>query len=151
MAGEEAPEKVQEANDARWQEYGKLRRMERKLQKKILGDPGQRPSSPGPMVHSILPESHPMERGGTNVPGQTQDGGRCRSWLEDSPVVPVRQNQETIAPERSEEHQESGAARLNNLPPPPSSWGSSSVVSEATAENLSSSIEELMSQQAQMV
>ena len=32
MAGEEAPEKVQEANDARWQEYGKLRRIERKLQ-----------------------------------------------------------------------------------------------------------------------
>ena len=40
MAGEDAPGKVQEANEARWQEYGKLRRMERKLRKKILGDPG---------------------------------------------------------------------------------------------------------------
>ena len=87
MAGEEAPEKV--------------RKMERKLQQKIQGDPGQRPSSPEPKIR--------------------------------------------------EEYQEGGAALPNPSPPPPSSWESSSVDSEATAENLSSGIEELMSQQAQMV
>ena len=150
-AGEEAPEKVQEENDARWQEYGKLRRMERKLQKKILGDPGQRPSSPEPMMHATIPGSNLTEQWGTDVPCRTQDGGRCRSWLEDRPVGPVMQNQWTVAPGRRKEHQESGAARPNPPPPPPSSWGSSSVVSKATAENLSSGIEELMSQQAQMV
>ena len=54
---------MQEANNARWREYGKLITMDRKLQKKILEDPGPRPSSPEPMFHSILPGSHPMERG----------------------------------------------------------------------------------------
>ena len=117
MTGEEAPEKVQEANDARWQEYGKLRRLERKLQKKILEDPGQRPSSPEPMFHATLPGSHPMERGGTNGPGRTHDGGRCRSWLEDRPVSSVMQNRGTAAPDRREEHQKSGVAR----PKPPAS------------------------------
>ena len=48
MAGEDAPETVKKANKARWQEYRKLRRMERKLQKKILEDPGERSSSPEP-------------------------------------------------------------------------------------------------------
>ena len=63
MTGEEAPEKVQDANDDRWREHKKMVRMERKLQKKIMEDPGPRPSSPEPMFHSILPGSHPMERG----------------------------------------------------------------------------------------
>ena len=90
-----------------------------------------------------------MERWGTNVPGRTQDRGRCMSWTEDRPVGSVIQNQGTVAPETHEEHHESGAAQPKPPPPPSSSWGRSSVVNEATAENLSSGIEELMSQQAQ--
>ena len=45
------PEKVIEANDARWQEYGKLRRIERKLQKKIL-DKGRPALNRGFMQYS---------------------------------------------------------------------------------------------------
>ena len=63
MTGEETPDKVQEANDARWQEYGILTRMERKLQKKILENPGKRPPSPEPTFHAALPGSHPKKGG----------------------------------------------------------------------------------------
>ena len=73
------------------------------------------------------------------------------SWTEDRPVGSVIQNQGTVAPETHEEHHESGAAQPKPPPPPSSSWGRSSVVNEATAENLSSGIEELMSQQAQIM
>ena len=78
MTGKEAPEKLQEANDARWQEYGKLRRMERKLQKKILGDPGQWPSSHEPMVQAVLPGSHLMERTFLEEPRTGEEAGA--SW-----------------------------------------------------------------------
>ena len=90
MTGEEAPEKVQEANDARWHEHEKMIRMERKLQKKILEDPGPRPSSPELMFHSMLPGSHSMERWETGGPCRAQDDGRCRSWLEDRPANIMR-------------------------------------------------------------
>ena len=53
--GEEAPEKVQKANNVRWREYGKMVKMERKLQKKILEDPGPRPTIPEPSLHPVLP------------------------------------------------------------------------------------------------
>ena len=56
MAREEAPEKVQKANDARWGEYGKMVRIERKLQKKILEEPGPRPAIPEPSLPPALPE-----------------------------------------------------------------------------------------------
>ena len=77
MKGEEAPEQVQEANDARWQEYGKLIRMERKLQRKILEDLGKRSSIPEHMFPAAFPKSHPMEWGGMNGPGRTQDRGNA--------------------------------------------------------------------------
>ena len=54
---------MQEANNARWREYGKLITIEMKFQKKILEDHGPRPSSPEPMFHSIIPGSQPMDRG----------------------------------------------------------------------------------------
>ena len=38
MVGEEAPGKVQKANDARWRDYGKIVKMKRKILKKILED-----------------------------------------------------------------------------------------------------------------
>ena len=63
MIREETPERMNEANDARWQEYGKLRRMERKLQGKILEYSGKGPPSPEPMFHQELPRSNPRERG----------------------------------------------------------------------------------------
>ena len=48
MAGGEAPEKVLKANNTRWREYGKMVRMERKIQKKILdqGPPSQSQAYP---------------------------------------------------------------------------------------------------------
>ena len=45
MAGEEVPERVKKENKARWKEYKKLRKMEKRLQEKILGGPKQRPTS----------------------------------------------------------------------------------------------------------
>ena len=47
MAEGEVPEKVRKANDARWREYGKMVRIERKLQKKILKTLDQGPPSLG--------------------------------------------------------------------------------------------------------
>ena len=70
--GRKCQKKVQEAKDAKWQEYGKLRRVERKLQREILEDPGKRPPRTDPMFPAALPESHPMEWGGKNGPGKTQ-------------------------------------------------------------------------------
>ena len=63
MEGEGVPKRVQEAKDARLPEYGKLRRMERKLQREILEDPGKRPSSPEPMFPAAFPERYPLEQG----------------------------------------------------------------------------------------
>ena len=151
MVGEEEPEKVKVANNARWQEYGNLIKMERKLQKKIQRDPGQGPSSHEQMRRAAIPRSNLTEWGGTDVPDRAQDGKKCRNWLEDRPVSPGRHNQGMVVPERQEEHQESGAAMTHPPHPPPSSGGSSISDSEATAESLSSGIEELMSQQAQLV
>ena len=91
MAGGEAPEEVKKANDARYMEYKRRLKIERRLQRKILEDPGTRPDLPEPSLHPVLPGPGP--------------------------------------------------------PPPPSSWGASSIASEATAENLLSGTEDLMSQQ----
>ena len=55
---------VQKANNKRWGEYGKMVRIERKLQKKILEDPGLRPHIPEPSLPPILPGQHSMERCG---------------------------------------------------------------------------------------
>ena len=57
MAGEEAPEKVQEANDARLREYERMVRMERKLQKKILE------KGPGTEVSCNTPREPPHNGG----------------------------------------------------------------------------------------
>ena len=45
MAGEEVPERVKKADKARWKEYEKLRKMEKRLQEKVQGGPKQRPTS----------------------------------------------------------------------------------------------------------
>ena len=74
MIGEETPEKVKEANDARWQEYEKLRRMERKLQGKILEDPTKGLPSPEPTFHEAFPGSNHRERGWNT--GAWRDTGR---------------------------------------------------------------------------
>ena len=126
---------------------------------KILEDPEKGSPNPEPTVHEALPGSNHRERGGTQGPGGTQDGERCRSWLEDRPVDLGGQNR-GIADERSrrqttdggsKEHPKGGATQQKPPTLPASSWGSSSEISEATAESLSSGIKELISQQAQTV
>ena len=150
MAGEEAPKKVQEANDARWREYKKMVRMERKLQRKILEDPGPRPAIPEPMQHPVLPGRHSREQCGACNPCKAQDCGRCRGCLEEGPIGTRVQNRGTEAPEICEAEQRRCVAWTEPPPPPPSSWGASSLVSEATAENLLSGADELMAQQDKM-
>ena len=61
MAEGEAPEKVRRANDARWKEYAKMAKIERKLKKKLMEDPGQRPFIPGPSIPQTLPERPALE------------------------------------------------------------------------------------------
>ena len=147
MVIEKAPEKVQKANDARWREYRKMVRMERKLQKRILEDPGPRPAIPEPSLHPVLPGRHSMEWCGECNPCGTQDCGRCRGCLEEGPVGKRVRNRGTEAPEICEAEQRRCADWPEPPPSPPASWGASSLVSEATAENLLSGSEELMAQQ----
>ena len=55
------PEKVRRANNARWREYGKMAKIERKLKKKLMEDPGQRPFIPRPSLPQNLPERPAFE------------------------------------------------------------------------------------------
>ena len=55
-------------------ENGEMRKLERRLQRKILEDHEKRPTSPEPMRHAALPESYPRERGGMNSPDRTPNG-----------------------------------------------------------------------------
>ena len=150
MAGGEAQEKVKKANSARYHEYGKMLRMERKLQKKILEDPGPRPAIPEHILHPVLPGRHSMERCGACDPCKAQDCGSCKSCLEEGPIVTRVRNRGMEAPEICESEQRRCVTWPKPPPPPPSAWGASSIVSEATAENLLSGTEKLMSQQEKM-
>ena len=60
MAEGEAPKKVRRANDARWKEYAKMAKIEIKLKKKLMEDPGQRPFFPGPSLPRTLPRLRPV-------------------------------------------------------------------------------------------
>ena len=64
MVGEEAPDKVKRANDIRYLEYVKMVKIERRLQRKILEDPGPRPAIPEPGLHPVIQEEHARERWG---------------------------------------------------------------------------------------
>ena len=64
MAEGEAPEKVRRENDARWKEYAKMAKLERKIRKKIIEDPGQGPFIPGPTLLQTLPERPALKRCG---------------------------------------------------------------------------------------
>ena len=64
MVGEEAPEKVKRANDIRYLEYVKMVKIERRLQRKILEDPGPRPAIQDPGLHPVIQEEHARERWG---------------------------------------------------------------------------------------
>ena len=140
MAGGEAPEKVKRANAARYLEYGKMMKIERRLRRKILKDPGPRPIIPEHILHPVLPERHYRERCGTCNPCKAQD---CESRWRSA-------GGEKETPEVCESEQRRCVTWPKPHPPPPSSWGASSIVSEATAENLLSGAEELMSQQERM-
>ena len=75
------PGKVQKADAARYQEYFKMECMERKLQKKILKDPGPRPAVPEQILHPVLSVKHYMERCETCDPRKVQGCGRGGSCL----------------------------------------------------------------------
>ena len=151
MANEEVPEKVQEANNARWGEYRKMVRIERKLQKKILEEPGPRPTIPEPSLPPALPERHSRERCRACDPCKVQNWGWGSSCLGEGPVATRVQKRGAEEHEPCEEEQGRCVNWPKPPPPPPASWGASSIVSEATAENLASGAEELKVQQEKMM
>ena len=101
MVGEEVPERVKEADKARWKEYEKLRKMEKKLQEKILGGPKQRPTSQEQGMQAAISKSLLTEQGGTDVLDETQGGEIGKRWMEDRQGGRERQIQGTGAPERT--------------------------------------------------
>ena len=108
MVIEKAPEKVQKANNAR-REYSKMVRMERKLQKRILEDPGPRPAIPEPSLHPVLPGRHSMERCGECDPCKAQDWrkGQLAPGCETEGQKPqkyVRRSREDVRTGRSPRH-----------------------------------------------
>ena len=120
--------------------------METKLQKKILEDPGSGPAIPDLMQDPILPGQHSRERGGACDPCKAQNCGKCRGCMEEELISTGLRNQGTAAPESCEADQRRCATGPKSHPPTPSPWGASSTVSEATADNLITGLEELMSQ-----
>ena len=130
------PDKVKRANNIRYLEYVKMMKIERKLGRKILEDPGPRPAVPELVLNPVIPEEHARERCGACDPCKAQDCGRCSSCLEKGPAATGARDQERKAPEGCEMEQRRCEAWPTPHPPPPSSWGTSSIVSEATAENL---------------
>ena len=87
MAGGEAPDKVKRANDVRYLEYTKIVKIERRLRRKILEDPGPRPAIPEPGVHPGIPGGHARERCGACDPCTAQNCGRCGSCREEGPAI----------------------------------------------------------------
>ena len=67
MAGEEAPDKVKRANAVRNLEYVNMVKIEKRLRRKILEDPGPRPAIPEPGVHPVIPGGNARERCGGGV------------------------------------------------------------------------------------
>ena len=56
MADGEPPKKVRRENDARWKEFAKMAKIERRLMKMLMEDPRQRPIIPEPGIPQTLPE-----------------------------------------------------------------------------------------------
>ena len=73
MAGGKAPDKVKRANDVRYREYAKMVKIERRLRRKILEDPGPRPAIPEPVLHPVIPGGHARERCRACDPCKAQD------------------------------------------------------------------------------
>ena len=87
MAGEDAPDKVKRANNARYREYAKMMKVERRLRRKIQEDPGLRPDVPELVLPPVILEGHARERCGACNPCKAQDCGRCSSCLEKGPAA----------------------------------------------------------------
>ena len=62
MAGEDAPDKVKRANNARYREYAKMMKVERRLRRKIQEDPDLRPDIPELVLPPVTIEGHARER-----------------------------------------------------------------------------------------
>ena len=130
--------------------------IERKLNKRLVEDPGQRPFIPGPSLPQNLPERPALERCGECDQCKAPDCGTCSSCQGEGPMA-TRARSRGIganAQEPCEAEQRRCVKWPETPPPPPSSifsWGTSSIVSEATPENLASSSEELKAQQAKMM
>ena len=105
MAGEEAPDKVKRANGIRYIEYVKMVKMERRLRRKIMEDPGPRPVIPEHVLHPAIPEGHARERCGACDPCKAQDCGGCSSCLEKGPAATGARDQGREAPEGCESEQ----------------------------------------------
>ena len=84
MAGEEVPERVKKADKARWKEYEKLRKMEKRLQEKILGGPKQRPTSQEQGMQTAISKSLLTERGEQTYWTRHRTGEKARDgWKTD--------------------------------------------------------------------
>ena len=132
-----------------------MAKIERKLKKRLTEDPGQRPFIPGPSLPLNPPERPTLERCGEWDQCKTPDCGMCGSFQGEGPMA-TRARSRGIganAQEPCKEEQRRCRNWPETPPPPPSSifsWGTSSIVSEATPENLASGSEELEAHQAKM-
>ena len=155
MAEGEAPEKVRRANDVRWKECAKMAKVERQLFKRLREDPGQRPFFPEPNLPINLLERPALDRCGECDQCKATDCGTCGSCQGVGPRATRTRSRgiKANAQEPCKTEQRRCVNWPETPPPPPSSifsWGTSSAVSEATAENLASGLEELEAQQVKM-
>ena len=70
-----------------------MAKIERKLKKKLLEDPGQRPVIPGPSLPQILLERPALERCGECDQCKTPDCGTCGSCQGEGPIAKRAQSQ----------------------------------------------------------
>ena len=141
------PEDVRRANTTRFQEYCRMVKLERKLRKMLLEDPGPRPAIPELVLRPNLPESQTWNRCRSCEPCKAPACGACKSCQEEGPSVTRVRNREGRASDKCQSEQRRCTTWPKPPQPPPSSWGASSIASEATAENLLAGTGELMDRQ----
>ena len=141
------PEDVRRANITRFQEYLRMVKLERRLIKQILEDPGPRPVIPELVRRPNLHESQSWNRCGSCEPCKAPDGGACRPCQEEGPIVARGRNREGEASDKCQPEQRRCTTWPELPPPPPSSWGTSSIASEATTEDLLAGTWELRDRQ----
>ena len=128
---------------ARWKELAKMAKIERRLMKMLMEDPGQRPIIPGPSLPQTLPERTTLERCGACDQCKALECGMWDSCKGEGTIATRARSKGAGA--HTQGPCEGGQRRCVSWaePPPPqpsstSSWGTSSIVSEATPDNLAS-------------